>query len=165
MNTIHQSGASRRLNIPIIKLAVLALVSTTAASTGFAATIVGPSGTNFKTSTTGTAHITNSADGSVAIGSGTADGANTIVIGSGKGAIAGEYRVLVTKIKATTVETDAAGRPVGAAKLDSAGHPILTTQEDLIPAIYKDRKKSPLTFTVAPGKNLNVNFDLKSDVK
>ncbi|MCL2346727.1 MAG: hypothetical protein FWC50_00555 [Planctomycetaceae bacterium] len=83
----------------------------------------------------------------------------------GKGAIAGEYRVLVTKIKATTVETDAAGRPVGAAKLDSAGHPILTTQEDLIPAVYKDRKKSPLTFTVVPGKNLNVNFDLTSDAK
>jgi len=86
----------------------------------------------------------------------------------GKGAIAGEYRVLITKIKATTIETGSDGRPVAGAQgfgTDAAGNVITTKQEDLIPAVYKDRKNTPLSFTVVPGKNLNVNFDLKSDAK
>jgi hypothetical protein len=85
----------------------------------------------------------------------------------GKGAIAGEYRVLVSQIKTTTAELDESGRPVdgkGFGK-DAAGHPITTLQEDLLPAIYHDRKKSPLTYTVVSGKNLKVDFDLKSDAK
>jgi len=72
----------------------------------------------------------------------------------GKGAIAGEYRVLITKIKATTTETEG-----------PSGTQINTTQEDLIPGVYRDRKKSPFTYTVVPGKNLKVDFDLKSDAK
>ena len=85
----------------------------------------------------------------------------------GKGAIAGEYRVLVTKIKATTAELDEAGKPVDGKGFgrDAAGNAITTIQEDLIPAIYRDRKMSPLAFTVVPGKNLKVDFDLKSDAK
>ena len=83
----------------------------------------------------------------------------------GKGAIAGEYRVLVSKVKVTTVDLDANGLPTGPVKRDAAGYPILTSQEDLIPAVYGDRQSSPLTYTVKPGKNLKVNFDLKSDAK
>ena len=83
----------------------------------------------------------------------------------GKGAIAGEYRVLISKVKVTTVEMDEFGKPVGPVKLDSAGFPIVTSQEDLMPAIYKDRRNSPLSFTVVPGKNLKVDFDLTSDAK
>ena len=85
----------------------------------------------------------------------------------GKGAIAGEYRVLVSKIKATTAELDEAGRPVDGKGFgrDAAGNAITTIQEDLIPTIYRDRKKSPFTYTVVSGKNLNVDFDLKSDAK
>jgi len=85
----------------------------------------------------------------------------------GKGAIAGEYRVLVSKIKATTAELDESGRPVDGKGFgrDAAGQPITTIQEDLIPPVYHDRKKSPLTYTVVSGKNLNVDFDLKADAK
>jgi hypothetical protein len=81
----------------------------------------------------------------------------------GKGAIAGEYRVLVTKIEATTVESDKAERSVS--RIQTAGTQIVTTQKDLIPVIYRDRKKSPLTYTVIPGKNFKVDFDLKPDTE
>ena len=116
------------------------------------------------------AFSTNPAPGQPEMANGLTDKSGKYTLSSingdvGKGAVAGEYRVLVTKIKATTAELDESGKPVDGKGFgrDAAGNAITTIQEDLIPVIYRDRKKSPLSYTVVPGKNLKVDFDLKSD--
>lgn len=71
-----------------------------------------------------------------------------------KGAVAGEYRVLVSKIEAKDL---AEGKPYGA----STGYSVSWTQTQLLPIIYQDRDKSPITATVKKGKN-KINLELKS---
>ncbi|MCL2624736.1 MAG: carboxypeptidase-like regulatory domain-containing protein [Planctomycetaceae bacterium] len=63
-----------------------------------------------------------------------------------KGALAGEYRVLVSKIEAKDLSE---GQEYGTA----TGYNVSWSQTQLLPTIYQDRSKSPLTATVNKGKN------------
>jgi hypothetical protein len=71
----------------------------------------------------------------------------------GKGAFAGDYIVTVTKSKTVTLE-----KPI---KHDD-GSVTTETTEHILPAIYRDRTKSPLKFTVVKGKN---KFDIDLSAK
>ena len=73
-----------------------------------------------------------------------------------KGAIAGEYLVTISKIE---VNDPTAGlSEAEAAKLSG----VASTQTQLLPKIYQDRKNTPLSFTVNKGKN-KINIELKSN--
>jgi len=72
----------------------------------------------------------------------------------GKGAVAGEYVVNVSKVK---VEDPKAGMSYEQATVSTT----VVKQIQELPAIYQDRKNSPLTFTVKPGKN-KIDIELKS---
>lgn len=76
-----------------------------------------------------------------------------------KGAIAGEYKVLISKVNVTQLESEEYGKAPKNAKLDSQGRPITVIQEDAIPANYKNRNNTPLKAIVNPGKN-TFQFDL-----
>lgn len=80
-----------------------------------------------------------------------------------KGAIAGDYNVTVRKIEATSYLNDDGTFKPGAPK-DSTGQLISTVQKDILPAVYKDRNKTPVQLTVAPGNN-KLNIELKKDAK
>lgn len=75
----------------------------------------------------------------------------------GDGSIPGKFRVIITQ---TAVEEPEA-TPDGQAPRESV--PFLS-QEKLIPAIYSDFQKSPLTVEIKTEKQEGVNFDLKRDV-
>ncbi|MCL2347142.1 MAG: hypothetical protein FWC50_02655 [Planctomycetaceae bacterium] len=68
-----------------------------------------------------------------------------------KGAVAGDYVVNVSKVK---VEDPKAGMSYEQATMSTA----VVKQTQLLPKVYQDRKNSPLSFTVKPGKN---KFDLE----
>jgi len=72
-----------------------------------------------------------------------------------KGALAGEYRVLVSKIEAKDLTE---GREYGA----STGYSVTWSQTQLLPTIYQSRDKSPLTATVKKGKN-KIPLELKKN--
>ena len=63
-----------------------------------------------------------------------------------KGALAGEYRVMVSKIDAKDLTE---GREYGA----STGYNVTWSQTQLLPTIYQDRNNTPLKVTVKKGKN------------
>ena len=71
-----------------------------------------------------------------------------------KGAVAGDYVVNVSKVK---VVDPKAGMSYEQATMSTA----VVKQTQLLPTIYQDRKNSPLSFTVNPGKN-KINLELKS---
>jgi hypothetical protein len=71
----------------------------------------------------------------------------------GKGAFVGDYVVTVTKSKTVRLE-----KPI---QYDD-GSVTTETTEHILPAIYRDRTKSPLKFTVVKGKN---KFDIDLSVK
>ncbi|MDR1959080.1 MAG: carboxypeptidase-like regulatory domain-containing protein [Planctomycetaceae bacterium] len=75
---------------------------------------------------------------------------------SEKGAVLGEYRVLVSKIEAKDLTE---GKEYGT----STGYAKTFTQKQLLPSVYQDRTKSPLRATVKKGKNKGLDFDLKSN--
>jgi hypothetical protein len=63
-----------------------------------------------------------------------------------KGALQGEYRVLVSKIESKDLTE-------GMAYGTSTGYQPTFKQTQLLPVIYQDREKSPLKVTVKKGKN------------
>ena len=69
-----------------------------------------------------------------------------------KGAVQGEYRVLVSKVDAKDLTE---GRPYG----ESTGYNVSWSQTQLLPTIYQDRDNSPITVTVKKGKN-KINLEL-----
>lgn len=69
----------------------------------------------------------------------------------GKGALPAEYIVTISK----TVST-----PIPGAKVEEGDAPPEKTEE-VTPAVYRDRTKSPLAASVVQGKN-SFNFELKS---
>ena len=72
-----------------------------------------------------------------------------------KGAIAGEYRTIVSKI---VVNDPTAGlSDEEAAKFSG----VASTQTQLLHKIYQDRKNTPLSFTVTKGKN-KIDIELLS---
>ncbi|MCL2347621.1 MAG: DUF4198 domain-containing protein [Planctomycetaceae bacterium] len=72
----------------------------------------------------------------------------------GKGALEGDYIVLVSLLKVTPLD-----KPVKV-----PGTPIMTTTEvkQLLPTIYQDKTKTPLAATVKKRKN-KFTFELKSN--
>ena len=70
-----------------------------------------------------------------------------------KGAIAGEYRIIVTKTDVHTPSTE--GMTYEQASNVTAIH------TEVLHAIYRDRTKTPLTATVNKGKN-KIDIELKS---
>ncbi|GHT43611.1 hypothetical protein FACS189443_7220 [Planctomycetales bacterium] len=68
-----------------------------------------------------------------------------------KGAVAGKYRVLIEKVEVRDLTVNGSQRRIG--DLDYI-------QISLLPKIYGDKEKSPLTATVNPGKN-NIDLELK----
>jgi hypothetical protein len=71
------------------------------------------------------------------------------------GAVAGEYKVLVTKIHAESLSQ---GTEYGAA----TGYSVNYKQTHLLPEVYRDFQDSPFSVTVKKGSNKGMNFDLKS---
>jgi hypothetical protein len=67
-----------------------------------------------------------------------------------KGAVAGEYRVLVEKVEVRDLTVNGSQRRIGDPDY---------IQISLLPKIYGDKEKSPLTATINPGKN-NINLEL-----
>lgn len=76
--------------------------------------------------------------------------------GEGKGTLAGEYVVLVTKHEVKQLSTP---RPN-----QGGGPPITTETVNTLPAVYNDAKAAKLTATVASGQN-KFDFDLSSKEK
>jgi len=72
-----------------------------------------------------------------------------------KGAVAGDYVVNVSKIKVDDPKT-------GMSYEQAAMSTTVAKQTQLLPKVYQDRKNSPLTFTVKPGKN-KIDIELKSN--
>ncbi len=72
------------------------------------------------------------------------------------GAVAGEYKVLISKIIAKSLTE---GKEYGT----STGYAVPYTQTHLLPAVYRDPKNTPLTATVKKGKNKGMDFELKSE--
>jgi len=73
-----------------------------------------------------------------------------------KGAVAGEYVVNVSKVE---VDDPKAGVPYEqAVKMTN----VVVQQKQLLPAVYQDRRTSPLSFTVNKGKN-KIDIELKSN--
>jgi hypothetical protein len=73
-------------------------------------------------------------------------------VNANDGAMAGDYRVVISQV--TSVEPKPAADGEAAPKVVGA-----LTPDQLIPAIYADHAKSPLTATVKAEKN-TINFDL-----
>ncbi|MDR2115878.1 MAG: DUF4198 domain-containing protein [Planctomycetaceae bacterium] len=71
----------------------------------------------------------------------------------GKGALTGDYIVIVTKSKSVPLE-----KPI----TYDDGSVTTETTEHILPAIYRDRTKSPLKFSVVEGKN---RFDIDLSAK
>jgi hypothetical protein len=71
----------------------------------------------------------------------------------GKGALTGDYIVLVTKSKTVPLEKTIT---------HDDGAVTTETTEHVLPTIYRDRTKSPLKFTVVKGKN---KFDIDLSAK
>ena len=71
------------------------------------------------------------------------------------GAVEGEYKILVSKIEAKSLSTEA---EYGT----SFGYSVPYTQTHLLPDVYRDPEKTPFKATVKRGRNTNVNFELKS---
>ena len=72
----------------------------------------------------------------------------------GRGAVAGEYIVTISKIEVHDPKANMSYEEAAASKLES-------TQKQLLPAIYQDRKNTPLSATIVKGKN-RFDFDVKS---
>ena len=68
------------------------------------------------------------------------------------GAVAGEYRVAITK---STVNAQP--------EVEYGAPRLPATYTHLLPAIYRDYQNSPLVVTVKKGTNKDMNFDLKSN--
>ena len=72
-----------------------------------------------------------------------------------KGAVAGEYRIIVSKIESKDLTE---GQEYGS----STGYAKTFSQTHLLPEIYRDREKTPLTATVKKGKN-KIPLELKKN--
>lgn len=75
-----------------------------------------------------------------------------------KGAVAGEYRVLVSKISSKSLGESSGG----VYNPGPSGYAVTYEQTQLLPKIYQDRENSPLTATVKKGKNKKMDFELSS---
>lgn len=75
-----------------------------------------------------------------------------------KGAVAGEYRVLISKISSKSLNESSGGEY----NPGPGGYAVTYEQTQLLPKIYQDRTNSPLTATVKKGKNKNMDFELSS---
>ena len=74
-----------------------------------------------------------------------------------KGALPGEYRVIVSKIETKSKNSNEGGEYV-----PTSGYQLSYTVNHLLPEIYRDRDKSPLTVTVKKGKN-TIPLELKKN--
>jgi len=72
------------------------------------------------------------------------------------GAVAGEYKVMISKIEAKSLSDD---MEYGT----STGYSVPYTQTHLLPPVYRDRDTTPFTVTVKKGRNTNVNFELTTN--
>jgi len=73
-----------------------------------------------------------------------------------RGAVAGEYRVTVSKIE---INDPTAG--LSEAEAAALAH-VPTTQHQVLPAIYQDRVNTPLSYTVNRGRN-RIDIELSSN--
>ncbi|GHT39424.1 hypothetical protein FACS189427_13550 [Planctomycetales bacterium] len=74
---------------------------------------------------------------------------------AGKGALAGDYIVLASKSEAVEL-----AKP----KIGPSGDPITSELKPVLPEIYRNEQKTPLSATVVKGKN-KIDFALESSPK
>ena len=79
---------------------------------------------------------------------------------SQKGAFVGEHKVTIATARQAF---DPADRPEYEIELDDTPQEAVAARKAMLDKSYEDRKTTPLTATVVPGKNPPINFDLKSD--
>ena len=71
----------------------------------------------------------------------------------GKGALVGDYKVTVSKIQVTNLDTPK--------RIPGTQITVTSESKQLLPAIYADKEKTPFAATVKKGKN-SFTFDLQS---
>ncbi|MCL2348097.1 MAG: hypothetical protein FWC50_07520 [Planctomycetaceae bacterium] len=97
--------------------------------------------------------------GEPALGRTDKDGHYTLTSATGapeKGALAGDYKITVTKYDQTFFEKDDPKAPV-----DSYGNRQTSTSKLVLPVPYSEFRRTPLTYTVVEGKQTH-NIELKS---
>jgi len=128
-------------------LLLIVLVFTTGCSSGLA-TVSGSVKIDGVPLKTGTISFKSTTDGALGQGTIDAKGEYTVMTGANSGLKPGSYQVTVV---ATQLDPPDPARP------SFVPQPVL-----LVPAKYGDPSTSGLTAEIKPGKNVDVNFDLKS---
>jgi len=79
-----------------------------------------------------------------------------------KGALEGDYKIVVHKKDIVSYAGEEYGEIRADAPRDSYGNPMMSTSHDVLPVVYSQVSRTPLSYTVVKGKQTH-NIELQSN--